>query len=190
MRRWIVLALVLLAGTMTLRPMLGHAQQADSGALLTAVALTEADLPAGLALDQGRSGLRPGEAGEQSYLATFVGNGTGPLPIMGVINIVSESPNPTAAMDRLTDRFRTGLGGTPTDVAAPGLGEGSSAFTVTSSMMGGAMTATTTFVALRRADVVAGVAVTMLGDTPQTDVALRLARSVDQRLAAALRPGT
>jgi hypothetical protein len=45
-------------------------------------------------------------------------------------------------------------------------------------------------VATRRAGIVSGVAVTSLGDTPQTDEALRLAQAVDQRLVAALRPGT
>jgi hypothetical protein len=190
--RWqtVGLALLVIAGAAAHGPAVGFAQQqTDTGAVLTGVALTEADLPAGLALDEGRSGLRTGEEGTRTYLATFVGNGRGPLPIMGVVNIVSESPD-AAGIDRLTDRFRTGLGGTPTDLAAPGIGEASRAFTVTTPMMGGAMTASTVFVATRRAGIVSGVAVTSLGDTPQTDEALRLAQAVDQRLVAALRSGT
>jgi hypothetical protein len=162
----------------------------DASAVLAAAALTEADVPAGLTFDERRSGPRPTEDGVQSYLATFVGNGRGDLPIMGVINILNTYPDPSVGIDRLTDRFRTGLGGTPTELDAPGIGEASRAFTVSTSAMGGAMTASTVFVAIRRAGVVAGVAVTSMGATPQTEVALRLAQSVDRRLAAALRPGT
>jgi hypothetical protein len=154
------------------------------------VALTQADLPAGLTFDQDHSGARNGDDGSPTYMATFIGNGSGPLPIMGVVNIVSETPDAAAGIDRLADRFRTGLGGTPTEIAAPGLGDASRAFSVTRSAPGGAMTANSVFVALRRAGVVAGVMVTSMGDTPQTDLALRLAQSVDQRIAAALRPGT
>ena len=162
----------------------------DASAVLAAAALTAAVVPAGLTLDERRSGPRLTEDGVQSYLATFVGNGRGDLPIMGVINILNTYPDPSVGIDRLTERFRTGLGGTPTEVDAPGIGEASRAFTVSTSVMGGAMTASTVFVALRRAGVVAGVAVTSMGATPPTDVALRLAQSVDRRLSATLRPGT
>jgi hypothetical protein len=190
MWRWISVALVALALGTAAPPAVGHAQQPDASGVLAAAALTEADVPPGLALDEGRSGPRPSEEGVRTYLATFVGNGSGDLPIMGVVNILSEYPDAAVGIDRLTDRFRTGLGGNPTELAAPGIGEASRAFTVTSQVMGGAMTASTVFVAIRRAEVVAGVAVTSLGATPQTDVALRLAQNVDRRLAAALRPGT
>lgn len=190
MWRWIHRTLVVLALSAALLPTVGHAQQVDATAMLAAAALTEADLPAGLTFDEQRSGVRPTEDGVQSYLATFVGNGRGDLPIMGVINILNTYPDAAVGIDRLTDRFRTGMGGTPTELDAPSIGEASRAFTVTRSAMGGAMTASTIFVAIRRADVVAGVAVTSIGATPQTEVALRLAQSVDRRLAAALRPGT
>ncbi|HEX2033157.1 MAG TPA: hypothetical protein VHS99_03145 [Chloroflexota bacterium] len=50
--------------------------------------------------------------------------------------------------------------------------------------------ATTAFVAIRRGDVVASVAVASLGDTPHTEVAVRLAQDVDRRLAAALGAGS
>ncbi len=190
MGRWICLALVALAFPVAPRPALAQAQRPDAGAVLTAAALTAADLPAGLALDERRSGLRTTEDGAPAYQAIFVGNGTGELPIIGVVNVVTESPDPATGLDRLTDRFRTGLGGNPTEIAPPAVGEASRAFAVTTEAMGGALTASTVFVAIRRADVVAGVAVTSFGAAPQTDMAVRLARNVDQRLTAALRPGT
>src|SRR5713226_7963259 len=86
MWRWIGLALVALAFSVASWPALGHAQQSDASGVLTAVALTEADLPAGLRRDEGRSGLRTTEEGAPSYQATFVANGSGNLPIMGVVN--------------------------------------------------------------------------------------------------------
>jgi hypothetical protein len=189
MARWLTLTLIVLALGTAARPAIGQAQQPDGGDRLVAVALTEADLPAGLTLDQRRTGVRSSGEGTPSYLATFVGNGAGDPPIMGIVNVVSASADGAAGIEQLTDRFRTGLGGTPTEVAAPGIGEASRAFTVTTQAMGGAITASTAFVALRRADVVAGVAVTSLGATPQTDVALRLAQQVDRRVATTPRPG-
>jgi hypothetical protein len=219
MRRWMHRALLVLAFCAALPPTAGYAQQPeatpgspfaqppdaapagparppdaaapqpDPTAVLAAAALTEADLPAGLTLDGQRSGPRPTEDGVRSYVATFVGNGRGELPIMGVVNILNAYPDGGAGIDQLTDRFRTGLGGTPVDLEAPRIGEASRAFTVTRSAMGGAMTANTIFVAIRRGDVVAGVAVMAVGATPQTDVALRLAQNVDRRLTAAPRPG-
>jgi hypothetical protein len=190
MWRWIGLAFVALAFTTASWPVPGHAQQQDASAVLTAVALTEADVPAGLRRDEGRSGPRTTEEGGPSYQATFVANGSGNVPIMGIVNIVSEYPDAANGMDRLAGRFQTNLGGNATELAAPAIGEASRAFTISSPLMGGAMTASTVFVAVRRAGVVAGVAVTSMGNTPQTDVAVRLAQSMDQRLAAALRPGT
>jgi len=169
-------------------PALGHAQQPAASTVLTAVALTEADVPTGLRRDEGRSGPRTTEDGGPSYQAIFVANGAGNAPIMGIVNIVSEYPDAANGMDRLAGQFQTNLGGNSTELAAPGLGEASRAITISSPLMGGAMTASTVLVAIRRAGVVAGVAVTSMGNTPQTDVALRLAQSVDQRLAAALRP--
>jgi hypothetical protein len=196
MRRWIGLALLGLALTTTSWPAVGHAQQPDASAVLTAVALTEADVPAGLKRDDSRSGMRTTEDGGPSYQAMFVANGMGAngmgtAPIMGIVNIVSQYPDAANGMDRIAGQFQTNLGGNSTELAAPALGEASRAFTISSPLMGGAMTASTVFVAVRRAGVVASVAVTSMGNTPQTDVAVRLAQSMDQRLAAALRaPGS
>src|SRR5690349_2869582 len=165
MARWLVLALLVVTLGVVSRPADTHAQQPDPGDRLVAAALTEADLPAGLTLDQRRSGLRPSDEGTPSYLATFIGNGAGDPPIMGIVNVVAAPADASAGIEQLADRFRTGLGGAPTELAAPGIGDASRGFTVTTQAMGGAVTASTAFVALRRADLVAGVAVTSLGAT-------------------------
>jgi hypothetical protein len=162
--------------------------QAASPDVLRAAALTTAELPRGLALDEQRSGLRTTAEGP-AYTATFMADGTGDPSLMGVVNTLGQYPDAAAGLDTLADRFRTGLGGSPTDLPAPAVGEASRAFTTTSRVMGGAMTTSTAFVALRRGDVVAGVAVASVGDTPQVAEALRLAEAVDRRLTAALGPG-
>jgi len=189
MARWLALAAVVLALGTVAWPASGHAQQPNADDRLVAAALTEADLPTGLTLDQRRSGLRPSDEGTPSSLATFIGNGAGAPPIMGIVNVVTAPADAATGIDHLTDRFRSGLGGTATELTPPGIGDASRAFSVTTQAMGGAVTASTVFVALRRADLVAGVAVTSLGATPQTDVALRLAQQVDRRLATTSRPG-
>ncbi len=108
---------------------------------------------------------------------------------MGIVNVLSEDPDTSTSVDRLAERFRTGLGGNPVDLAVPPLGDASRAFTVTNQAMGGAISVSTAFVALRRRDVVTAVAVTSLGAAPQSDLAVRLAQSLDGRLAAALQSG-
>jgi hypothetical protein len=156
--------------------------------VLRAAALTEADVPRGLALDASRSGSRLNDQGWPRYTAAFVGNGTDDPSLMGVINILGQAPDAATGMERLAEQFQSGLGGNRTDMPAPGLGEGSRAFAVITPVMGGAVTTSTVFVAVRRADVVAGVAVSSLGDAPRVDLAMRLARDIDGRLMAALVP--
>jgi hypothetical protein len=191
MWRWTYLALAVVAFSGGLGSGLGHAQERPSmDTVLRAAALTEADVPAGLALDPNRSGPRPREDGWPSYTASFVTNGRGDMSLMGVINVLGQDPDATTGIDRLADEFRTGLPGNRTELPAPAVGDASRAFTVLTPVMGGAMTASTAFVAIRRADVVAGVAVTSIGDTPRSDVAIRLAQEVDRRLRAALSPGS
>jgi hypothetical protein len=108
--------------------------------------------------------------------------------IMGILNVVAQYPDAAAGLEREVDRVRTGMPGTRTELPAPAVGETSRAIAVTTPAIGG-FSASTTFIAIRRGDVVASVLVTSLGDTPPSDVALRLAQSVDRRLTAALSPG-
>jgi hypothetical protein len=185
---WLVLAAVAFAGIA--HPALGQGQERPNiQEVLMAAALTEADVPRGLVLNRERSGPRAGEQGGPSYTASFMPDGTGDPSLVGVVNIVGQYPDAAAGMDALTNRFRDAIGGSQTELPTPAVGEASRAFTLTSQVMGGAFTTSTTVVAVRRGDLVGGVAVAALGSTPQLDVALRLAESVDRRLAAALGPG-
>jgi hypothetical protein len=164
--------------------------RANVGELLTAVSLTEADVPRGLALDRNRSGLRTADNGAPTYTVAFVADGSGDRTLMGVLNQLGQYPDPAAGFNAVTERYLTNLSGNRTDLPPPAVGEASRAFTVTTSVMGGSMSASTAVVALRRGDVVASVAVASVGTTPQVDVALRLAQAVDQRLSAALNTGS
>jgi len=164
--------------------------RANVGDLLTAASLTEADVPRGLALDRNRGGLRTGDNGVLTYTIAFVADGSGDRTLMGVLNQLGQYPDPATGMDAVTERYRTNLSGNRTELQAPPVGEVSRAFTVTSSAMGGAMSTSTAVIALRRADVVASVAVASLGNTPQVDMALSLAQTLDRRLTAALGGGS
>src|SRR5579885_1722268 len=132
-----------------------------------------------LALDRSHSGLRARPDGGQTYTVAFVPDGSGDPAIMGVVNTVEQYPDGASGMDAVAERFSAGLGGTRTDLPPPAVGEASRAFTTTRQMMVGAVTASTAFIVLRRGNVVASVAVAAMGNTPQTDVALRLAQDVD-----------
>jgi hypothetical protein len=171
-------------------PASGNAQgRANAGDLLTAASLTEADVPRGLALDRNRGGLRTGDNGALTYTIAFVADGSGDRTLMGVLNQLGQYPDAATGMDAVTERYRTNLSGNRTELPPPAVGDASRAFTVTSSAMGGAMSTTTAVVALRRADVVASVAVATLGSTPQVDMAVSLAQAVDRRLTAAIGGG-
>ena len=190
MYRWVYRLLALFALAVGCLPTPGYAQgRANVGDLLTAASLTEADVPRGLAQDRTRGGLRTADNGTLTYTVAFVADGSGDRTLMGVLNQLAQYPDAATGMDAVTERYRTNLSGNRTDLAPPAVGEASRAFTVTSSAMGGAMSTTTAVVALRRADVVASVAVASLGGTPQVDMAVSLAQAVDRRLTAALGAG-
>jgi hypothetical protein len=191
MRRRLGLVLAILALGVFPLPGVGHAQGSPNiQDLLAAASLTARDVPEGLALDSDRSGSRTAEQGRPSYQVTFMSDGSGDRSLMGVINVVEQYPDAATGVDQLTERFRTGLGGSLTDLPAPPVGETSRAFTSSRQIIPGAPAANTAFVALRRGTLVASVAVASLGDGPRIELALRLAQDLDRRLTAVLSPGT
>jgi hypothetical protein len=191
MWRWIYAAVAVCALTVAPRTASGQGQERPNiREVLTAAVLTEADVPRGLALDRSRGGARTDADGRPSYMAAFVADGTGDPSTMAVINIIGQYPDAASGIDSMTDRYRTALRGNWAELPAPAVGEASRASTVTNQVMSGALTTSTTVIAVRRADVVASVAVTSMGPAPQVDVATRLAQAADRRLQAALSPGT
>jgi hypothetical protein len=191
MRRRLGLVLAVLALGVGPLPGVGHAQGSSNiQDLLAAACLTEADVPQGLSLEPARSGSRTVEQGRPSHQVTFMANGRGDRSLMGVINVVEQYPDAATGVDQLTERFRSGLGGSLTDLPAPAVGEASRAFTSSRQLLPGAPAATTAFVAIRRGNLVASVAVASMGEGPQTELALRLAQDLDRRLTAVLSPGT
>jgi hypothetical protein len=180
MRRAVLVAL--LAALALAAPGPVRAQGPD----LAAMALTQADVPQGLRPNAAQTGPR-GQDGIRGHQATFEGDpmavASGGGGIVSVVNLVTLPPDPVAGLDDFVQGTKMGLPGSATDLAPPPVGDEGRAFTAALGL--GPFSVSIAGTAFRRNAVVAGIIVMSAGAQPPSDVALRLAQIVDDRVKAA-----
>jgi YVTN family beta-propeller protein len=159
---------------------------------LAALLLTEAEVASNLHVYNRTAAARTEAGLLPSYSVTFLADSLPETAVPGTMvsvhNVVTQGANLAPSLDRLMDDLREDWGRTR-ELPPPAVGEESRAVVTDPPPDASGRLVSTVGIVFRRQETLVGVAVSALGQSPPLDEAIRLARLVDSRLAAAAAAG-